>query len=62
MDNPLKTLERVKGIGPSSSAWKTYEKANEINGSFQLFAGPKTNLFGPKELNERLSGGNETKE
>jgi hypothetical protein len=37
--NPLKTLERVKGIEPSSSAWKAGDKANEINGYFDFLQG-----------------------
>jgi hypothetical protein len=28
---PLKTLERVKGIEPSSSAWKVVDKLNDFN-------------------------------
>ena len=28
---PLKTLERVKGIEPSSSAWKIVDKLNDFN-------------------------------
>jgi hypothetical protein len=44
---PLKSLERVKGIEPSSSAWKACDKANEINGGLDFWR-PRIGSYGPK--------------
>jgi hypothetical protein len=41
----LKTLERVKGIEPSSSAWKAMCKSNKINGCLD-FSGAQNPAFG----------------
>jgi hypothetical protein len=39
----------MKGIEPSSSAWKACDKANEINGCFN-FLGVKNGLFWTESL------------
>jgi hypothetical protein len=43
---PLKTLERVKGIEPSSSAWKIVGKLNDFNEPCVKWQ-PKTVLNAP---------------
>jgi hypothetical protein len=43
----LKSLERVKGIEPSSSAWKAGDKANKINEGLD-FSQAENPPFGPK--------------
>jgi hypothetical protein len=47
LPNPLKTLERVKGIEPSSSAWKAGDKANEINSCLDFWQAENP-PYGPK--------------
>ena len=43
----LKTLERVKGIEPSSSAWKAFDNASKIIGCLD-FSEAKKRPFRPK--------------
>ena len=43
----LPVVERVKGIEPSSSAWKAGDKPNELNGCLD-FLQAKNPPYGPK--------------
>jgi hypothetical protein len=56
---PLKTLERVKGIEPSSSAWKVVGKLNDFNEPCVKWQ-PKTVLNSPYFYNDNETAGSLT--